>query len=122
MNIPASLENAVGSSNKDLRVGTAAVALASSVASSLTKYWVFTNLFPGASIPQVSVYQPQNLLNRNSSNIIDTDTSSKDSTSLLAQDIILSAQNHQTTSDQQQEPNENRNSQHTLQTMQVCYL
>lgn len=121
MNIPASLENAVGSSpsNKDLRVGNAAVALASSVASSLTKYWVFTNLFPGASIPQVSVYQPQNLLSRNGSNILDTDSSSKDSTSLLAQDIILSAQNHPTTSEQ--EPNENRNNQ-ALQAMQVCYL
>lgn len=37
-------------SSADLRVGTA-VALASSVA----KYWVLTNLFPGP-IPQVSVY------------------------------------------------------------------
>lgn len=36
----------------DLRVNTAAVNVA---LSSVAKYWVFTNLFPGP-IPQVSVY------------------------------------------------------------------
>jgi KRAB domain-containing zinc finger protein len=113
---PTSLGN-VGSnshSSADLRVGTA-VALASSVA----KYWVLTNLFPGP-IPQVSVYHPHHRAGAGGG---ETSTT-KDSAALLNQDMSLtSGAHHQTpTTSHHHQPSINRSSHHSsLQTTaQVC--
>lgn len=74
-------------SSADLRVGTA-VALASSVA----KYWVLTNLFPGP-LPQVSVYHHShhNSSHRSSGS---GEASSKEPTSSLNQEMALTSNSH----------------------------
>lgn len=79
-------------SSADLRVGTA-VALASSVA----KYWVLTNLFPGP-LPQVSVYHhPHHNSSHRSGG--GGEAPSKESASSLSQEMALaSSSHHQTTS------------------------
>ena len=113
---PTSLGN-VGSnshSSADLRVGTA-VALASSVA----KYWVLTNLFPGP-IPQVSVYHHPH--HRGGAGGGETQTT-KDSATLLNQDMSLTSGTHQQTpNSHHHQSSVNRNTQHSsLQsTAQVC--
>lgn len=98
----------------DLRVGT--VALASSVASSVAKYLVLTNLFPG-QIPQVSVYQPNN---KNSG--IGKAQPTKETAVLLNQDLALTFTGPNQTSTSQQQTSVGRsNQQNTLQSVQVCF-
>lgn len=85
----ASLGN-VGStphSSADLRVGTA-VALASSVA----KYWVLTNLFPGP-LPQVSVYHSHHNSSHRSGGGGEA-SSSKEPASSLNQEMALTSSSH----------------------------
>lgn len=78
-------------SSADLRVGTA-VALASSVASSVAKYWVLTNLFTGP-LPQVSVYHHSH---HNSSHRSGGggEASSKEPASSLNQEMALTSSSH----------------------------
>lgn len=86
----ASLGN-VGStphSSADLRVGTA-VALASSVA----KYWVLTNLFPGP-LPQVSVYHHSHHNSSHRSGGGGEASSSKEPASSLNQEMALTSSSH----------------------------
>lgn len=91
----ASLGN-VGStphSSADLRVGTA-VALASSVASSVAKYWVLTNLFPPGPLPQVSVYHHSHHNSSHRSGGGGEASSSKEPASSLNQEMALTSSSH----------------------------
>lgn len=94
-------------SSADLRVGTA-VALASSVA----KYWVLTNLFPGAPLPQVSVYHHPH--HNSSHRGAGGDTSNKESASSLSQEMAMAPNSHQqpSTSHHHQQTPVNSNNQH----------
>lgn len=115
----ASLGN-VGSiphSSADLRVGTA-VALASSVA----KYWVLTNLFPGP-LPQVSVYHSSHRSGGGGEA-----SSSKEPASSLNQEMALTSSSHHqqqsTAAHHHHQPSVSSSSHHSsLQSnTQVCLL
>lgn len=81
-------------STSDARVGTAAVALASSVA----KYWVLTGLFPGP-LPQVSVYHTQQQNSTGSPRSVEVQIQNKEvvATSTASHEMALAAggANHQ---------------------------
>lgn len=87
-----------------------AVAFASSVA----KYLVFTNLFPGP-IPQVSVYH-------HPSKSGDGQTASKESSVLLNQDMSLASGTHQQGTILHQSPVNKPNHDLLQTTVQVCLL
>lgn len=114
---PTSLGNVGNSPNTsvDLRVGTA-VALASVAKSILLYPMVLTNFFPGP-IPQVSVYHHPHHRNGTGS----SETTTKDSATLLNQEMSLTSGNQHQSSTAHQ-PSGSTSSHHsTLQsTTQVC--
>ena len=93
--------------------------LSSAFASSVAKYLVFTNLFPG-QLPQVSVYQPPRTGGQHNETQITKESN------VINEEMGMTADNqHQTSSSQQNTQTlVNRNSQQNVSqtSAQVCYV